>query len=543
MSERIHFRGFWSGFFEKTNPTNVEFFLKLFANVYHCPIEIGDEESATILVENTQITDTIRNAKPWKHTYLFSGESYLRDDYANYTCVLYGSRNTGNIVNVPLYIPYLVSSFSEQILQSNSIPSVTKVPKKGALVMVSNGSGSVRNAFFERLEQTMDVTYAGHYKNNIGGPLPYTYNTPEFLEYVSNFQFIISMENSEQDTYITEKIIHGLLAGSIPVYWGSKRIHDYFSNDRILTVTHESSFDSVIETMNTMTDAEWLRRVNSAPCTANGSSYDLQAIASYIQNVIYPRTFPLIDQVYFICNEEYEPKRFHTLKRMCKDLELNDGNCTFLCPTYKHTITNEQYSHYVRTDLVTVLRPHIPMKRAEVSLFLNYKAVLEHVAMRFRKGRILIFESDVYAKPNWRDLNATMEKILHKSWDSIHIGGVLDTQAPSFCDCMTPYRLHPDRDTLLANTIEDLSLPTDAQRLFRKFHTRCTDSIVWTTRGCKRFLEHMNTDQNYGAPFDYYFINKLETDLSFKHYHSLVSFFDQASNNGLDPSTIQHDLV
>ena len=38
------------------------------------------------------------------------------------------------------------------------------------------------------------------------------------------------MENSENDTYITEKVLHGLLGNTIPVYWGSKRIYDYIKN-------------------------------------------------------------------------------------------------------------------------------------------------------------------------------------------------------------------------------------------------------------------------------------------------------------------------
>ena len=542
---RIHFHGFWSGFFEKTNPVNISFFLQLFENVYHAPIEPGDADSSTILVENTQVVHSSRTTKQWLHTYLFSGESYLRDDFLDYTCVLYGSRNTGNIVNVPLYIPYLISSFSEEILQKNRPTPVETVPEKDVLVIVSNASGSVRNAFFEQLEKTMSVTYAGNYKNNIGGPLPYSYETPEFLSYVSTFKFIVSMENSEQDTYITEKIMHGLLAGSIPVYWGSKRIHDYISTSRILTVadSSSSSFESVLHTMKTMTDAEWLDCVNTKPFTENGAKYGLQEIASYIQNVIQERTFPLVDQVYFLCNEEFEHSRFHSLQEMCADLGWKEWNVTFLCPTYKHTITDAQYSQYVQKDLVTVLRPTIPMKRAELSLFLNYKAVLEHATMRFRNGRVLIFESDVYAKPNWRDLQGTLEILKGKQWDCIHIGGILDVNALPFCDCVLPYRQSGDRVAFMANATEDLSAPSDTQRFFRKFHTRCTDSILWTTEGCQRFLNHMNTEINYGAPFDYYFTNILETDLSFKHYHSLVSFFDQKSNNGMEPSTIQNDLV
>ena len=78
----------------------------------------------------------------------------------------------------------------------------------------------------------MHVTYAGRYKNNIGGLLIWDYNKPEFHNYVSQFKFIISMENTRYETGITEKITHGMLAQTIPIYWGSPRVNDYFNKDR-----------------------------------------------------------------------------------------------------------------------------------------------------------------------------------------------------------------------------------------------------------------------------------------------------------------------
>ena len=73
----------------------------------------------------------------------------------------------------------------------------------------------------------MHITYAGRYKNNIGIACPAPYNTKEFSDFVSKFKFVISMENSREDTYITEKVIHGLRAKTIPVYWGSTRVNQY----------------------------------------------------------------------------------------------------------------------------------------------------------------------------------------------------------------------------------------------------------------------------------------------------------------------------
>jgi hypothetical protein len=538
MPTYIYFNGFWSGFLERTNPTNVKFFLELFESVYNTPVAFGSLDESTILVENTQVQHTVRDIKAWTHTYLFSGESYLHNDHSKYTCVLFGRRNHKNFVNVPLYIPYLASSFDESVIKKNKASELQTMPQKDALVIVSNPNGAMRNRFCEELEKHMNVTYAGGYKNNIGGSLSYSYNSKEFLDYVGQYKFIISMENSDEETYITEKIIHGLLGGSIPVYWGSKHVLDYFNKDRILTVDGPNDIETVIHTMKTMTEQTWLKKVNTQPFTELGRQYDIQAIAKYVKNVVFQRTFPLLDHVYFICNEVYEPERYKRLQQLCNTTGLKEHNVTFLCPTYKQTITDAMYKEYVKTDLVLRLRP-IPMKRAELSLFFNFRAVLEHATMHFRDAMILTLESDVFTKSNYLGLNACLDSLRSKDWDCVHIGGSM-ISAP-FCNSITPYRYLPDRLFLLSNADEDLSSIHDDLRYARRFHTRCTDSLLWQSRGVDAFLKHMNEDLNYGAPFDYYFTNKLENDMSFKHYWSYTSYFDQRSNEGLEQSTIQSD--
>jgi hypothetical protein len=159
--------------------------------------------------------------------------------------------------------------------------------------------------------------------------------------------------------------------------------------------------------------------------------------------------------------------------------------------------------------------------------------------MHFRDAMILTLESDVYTKSNYLDLNACLDSLHGKDWSCVHVGGSM-SPGP-FINCMTPYRDVPDRMFLLSNAEEDLASMHDDLRYSRRFHTRCTDSLLWQSNGIEAFLKHMYADQNYGAPFDYYFINKLENDMSFKHYWSYTSYFDQRSNEGLEHSTIQSD--
>ena len=55
------------------------------------------------------------------------------------------------------------------------------------------------------------------------------------------------MENSREDTYITEKLINGLLSNIIPVYWGCENVHHYINKDRFLNLNNISNTDELIK--------------------------------------------------------------------------------------------------------------------------------------------------------------------------------------------------------------------------------------------------------------------------------------------------------
>ena len=540
MTLYVLFQGFWSGFHERTNPVHEGFFLDLFKQVYNCDIQVGDITNATILIENTQVEQSLRLVKLWLHTYLFSGESYLRTDASEYTCVLYGQRTHANRVNVPLFVPYL---HCQGLLQDFRSPPVTTVPSKQVLAIISNPHGHFRNSVCDAMEQNgIQVTYAGNYRNNIGGSFVAQYNTPEFRDYVRQFKFILSMENSEEDTYITEKITHGLVANSIPIYWGSKQVGNYFNRQRFLEIRDIGDIQKTVDIIKTMTDEEWLRRVNEKPFA---EPYTIQTIGQQIRNLLKPSPFPLLTQVFIICSPIFEPARYARCRAMCSELGLSEDHVTFLCPTYKHMMTPEIMAQYVKEDLVRCMR-WIGTKKGELSLTLNWRAVMEHIVTRYKDGTFLILESDAFPLANMgRTFNGCLEALKGKRWDVVNIGGPNDS--PLMRDAFlgpphrTPYREIPNIPLLIANSAEDISKEGDRDRFIRKFMTRCTDSQLWSYEGCVTFYQYMMMDQNYGTPFDYYLTNKTEIDMNFKYYWSSVSYFDQQSNLGLDASVIQKD--
>ena len=553
MTVTVYCNGFWSGFMDRTNPVHIDFFVNLLKKVYNdSDIQIGTLDSADVLIENTQANPSVRTIKQWRHTYLFSGESYIRADRNEYSCVLFSNRNHSNTVNVPLYVPYIVCSYNESIITSNNPPKyITAVPTKDVLVIISNPRGATRNAFLDALDRSgLSVTYAGSYKNNIGGPFTPSYNSPEFINYVSQFKFMIAMENSQEETYITEKIIQPILSGSIPVYWGSNRVLDYFNDRRILRLPdgHPDSITTLIHHMRTMTNIEWLQRVNARPFTVFGKQYTTDMIAKHVRSVLFPRRFPLLTATVILCNREFEPARYVRLRTLCQQGGFSDDNTFFISPTYKHTLTNEMMHTLVTHDYVCRIR-HLPTKRAEVSLTLNFRAALAFLNATYRDGMFLTLESDAIVLPALSSFGSCLAKlsVSHIPWSAISIGGKFGSWNDLvYCNVTLPYRRSHELHIapILQQSREDISAPSDTDvRFMRKFHTRCTDSIIWSHRGCEQFYEHMQMDENYGVPFDYYISNVMENDMTFRYYWSDVSYFDQASNNGMDTSTIQFDTT
>jgi len=537
--------GFWSGFIEKTNPVHIDFFLELFKLVFNENIELGNMDESDILLETIFENKTFLFDKKWKYSFLFSGESRLNNYHNNYSCVLYGERNHNNIINVPLFIPNIYCSNLMNKLQ-NPILKIDKIPDKNICAIISNPNGKERNYFLNELDKVLRVDYGGDYNNNIE-KIKDVYNSEKFISKVGEYKFIISMENSVGDTYITEKILHGLLANTIPIYWGSPKVTNYFNPERILILRDKNSITDLIKKIKEIMEDKnkFIDIINKPIFNNNKLERYLNEIANDIKNLLFDKPYNLISKIYVISSPEFEPERYKRLQNVFKPkLGLNDYNIEFICPTYKQTITPEIMDVHVKYNLVKRLR-NCGMKKSEISLFLNYRKVLKTIVDNYSDGLFLIFESDVFIdETTIRDFNKFISFVNTKrnDWDVIHIGkgDPNDLFCKPYCDNILPYR---DKVSHLPETyIEDITNNTDEFRLVRKFHTRCTDAFIWNYKGLEKFYHCLNTNIIYDAPFDYYMTNFFENRMDFKCYWSIKTFFIQGSNYyGLDVSTIQQD--
>jgi hypothetical protein len=255
---RIFVNGFWNGFMEKTDGMNVGFLETLFkTSGILSDFVFSNLRDANVLLES-HFHGSYIHTKDWELAIFFSGENiqahgYETRDYSVYDLVLAGHKdpNVSNLVELPLAIYYIYSNPDIlDRLNRNRVTENQKDPdRKFACFIVSNGKSEVRNTMFSELSKYRFVDSWGHHANNMGLYIQAPYWSQGFIDLMRNYKFCICFENSENESYVTEKIVNAYLAGCIPIYWGAKNVTDIFSADTMIRLEHPSveNFIEVVE--------------------------------------------------------------------------------------------------------------------------------------------------------------------------------------------------------------------------------------------------------------------------------------------------------
>lgn len=252
----IYINGFWPGFTEKTDGVHWGFFEYILERVFECKITpCSSSEAADILLES-YFGSSVFAAKPWKYSIFFSGEAHQLPPHPYTFCM--GARDSGsNFISCPLYLAY-------DYCRPFTYPThITQVPSKGVCSIISSEiPGSYRYTLLTLLaEKGIHIDNAGRYKNNLGYTIPGSYSDPPILDFQKRYRLVLAFENAELDDYITEKILNPFRAGTIPVYFGSKQVSNYFNPKRFIQVTSIEETVGKIQSL-LLNDPLWLDIVN-----------------------------------------------------------------------------------------------------------------------------------------------------------------------------------------------------------------------------------------------------------------------------------------
>jgi hypothetical protein len=105
-----------------------------------------------------------------------------------------------------------------------------KSKQKFCCMVVSNAHAKERIRFFEQLSKYKKVDSGGRFLNNIGRSID------EKMEFIKDYRFVISFENSSSPGYTTEKLIEPMLVNSVPIYWGDPEVGRYFNTKIFVNV-------------------------------------------------------------------------------------------------------------------------------------------------------------------------------------------------------------------------------------------------------------------------------------------------------------------
>jgi hypothetical protein len=467
--------------------------------------------------------------KEWKYTFFYSGESTINDlvhlgawdsSHNEYNVILKGSRSYKNIIHFPFFVYYQIfDSINFRLLDKTS--KNINIPTKFCCTIITNDKGLVRNKFIEKLEKYKEIDHYGKYKNNQIDVISGNWHSPELIKKISEYKFIICFENSEDDAYITEKIINPFLANIIPIYWGNNRIGDYFNIDRILHLKDQSEImmDKLIKKIIDIDndDSKYINILNEPFHTILNVEINMTTISNDIQKVLFNNNYEKIQKVICIVDKDKEPERYNRIKYELNNKEFKHFLIECSLPTYHDNIDQRLFNKIKINQDKHFKSFNKELSLREISLFLNFYIIFKRILGYYKEGFFMIVESDIIFKSDFNLMYSLLEKININHHHCIAFG--------SGCNL----EIIPTNKSI--NFIE----------LHKKKETRCTDSFIFSYAGIQLFAKYIEDKimtKGIDNPIDF-FMNEFLNTNTYNMYWTSPSITYQGSQKGIFKSTIQ----
>ena len=230
---KINFVDFWPGF-DKTN----NYFFNLLVQKYKVSIDENPEILFYSCYNNTYLN--------YSCTRIFYTPENIRPDFSACDFAFtFDYTKRKNHFRLPLYSMYVdllnMKHKIESIPTREEAKKIWKAKSKFCCMVVSNANATKRLDFFKELSKIKQVDSGGAVLNNVGGKVP------DKFEFIKDYKFVISFENSEYDGYTTEKILEPIYTDCIPIYWGNKLVDKDFNSKRFIDYNKFGSEKELID--------------------------------------------------------------------------------------------------------------------------------------------------------------------------------------------------------------------------------------------------------------------------------------------------------
>lgn len=115
------------------------------------------------------------------------------------------------------------------------------------LIAGHDSEHNYRSAFFEKLNAYKPVASAGTLLNNMPGGMTVNWLDDSKTNFQRQSKFTICFESTAHEGFITEKITDAFFSDTIPIYFGSSNVTEFFNTDAFINVSDYESLDAVVE--------------------------------------------------------------------------------------------------------------------------------------------------------------------------------------------------------------------------------------------------------------------------------------------------------
>ena len=114
---------------------------------------------------------------------------------------------------------------------------------------------------------------------------PKNRSIPDKLNTISNYRFCLCMENFEYPGYITEKIIHSIVAQSVPIYLGAPNIEKHFPTECYIDVRRYKNVESMYDYIKNLDEDTYQKMIMAGQKFLKSNSGSLHSYEGFANNI------------------------------------------------------------------------------------------------------------------------------------------------------------------------------------------------------------------------------------------------------------------
>jgi alpha(1,3/1,4) fucosyltransferase len=268
----VNFVGFWPNYMKDDN-----YFYNLLSTSYKVVIDEDSPDIVFYSVDYTRQNEIDKYLGTKAKIVYYTGENTLPDwDKVDLAFTFSYDDHGGKNYRLPLWVMYInwfdrpYNGNRDQAYLHNPDLMFTQpkdVNKKQFCNFLYTNMKGRRMTIFPHLDSAFPnrIVSAGSAFNNTGYKIPGRSDTIDKFNFIDQFKFTISFENTSSIGYQTEKIFHPMAVNSIPIYWGNPKPETDFNTESFVFANNLTD-EEVCDKIRTIDeDEELYRHILSQP--------------------------------------------------------------------------------------------------------------------------------------------------------------------------------------------------------------------------------------------------------------------------------------